>query len=56
MTYTWPFFDKLDALLRDRSKTNLPSKRQAAGFITHAELQLVREKLPVGSKERDAGR
>jgi len=46
------FFDKLDAVLRDRSKTNLPSKRQAAGFITHAELQLVREKLPVGSKER----
>ena len=46
------FFDKLDAILRDRSKTNLPSKRQAAGFITHAELQLVREKLPVGSKER----
>jgi len=46
------FFDKLDALLRDRSKTNLPSKRQAAGFITQAELQLVRKKLPVGSKER----
>ena len=46
------FFDKLDAVLRDRGKTNLPSKRQAAGFITHAELQLVREKLPVGSKER----
>ena len=45
-------FDKLDAALRERSKTNLPSKRQAAGFITHAELQLVREKLPVGSKER----
>lgn len=43
------FFDKLDAVLRDRSKSNLPSKRQAAGFITHAELQLVREKLPVGS-------
>ena len=50
------YFDKLDAVLRGRSKTNLPSKRQAAGFITHAELQLVREKLPVGSKERDAGR
>jgi len=46
------YFDKLDAVLRDRSKTNLPSKRQAAGFITHAELQLVREKLPIGSKER----
>ncbi len=50
------YFDKLDAVLRDRSKTNLLSKRQAAGFITHAELQLVREKLPDGSKERDAGR
>ena len=46
------YFDKLDAELRDRSKTNLPSKRQAAGFITHAELQAVRQKLPVGSKER----
>ncbi len=46
------YFDKLDTRLRDRSKTNLPSKRQAAGFITHAELQLVRQKLPVGSKER----
>jgi len=46
------YFDKLDAVLRDRSKTNLPSKRQAAGFITHTELQLVREKLPVGSKKR----
>jgi hypothetical protein len=45
-------FDRLDAALRDRSKTNLPSKRQAAGFITHDELQLVRKKLPVGSKER----
>ena len=44
-------FDKL-AVLRDRSTTNLPSKRQAAGFITHAELQLVRKKLPVESKER----
>lgn len=38
--------------LRDRSKTNLPSKRQAEGFITHVDLQLVRKKLPVGSKER----
>jgi hypothetical protein len=46
------YFDKLDAILRDRSKTNLSSKPQAEGFITHAELQLVREKLPVGSKER----
>ncbi len=46
------YFDELDTILRDRSKTNLPSKRQAAGFITHAELQLVRKKLPMGSKER----
>ena len=46
------YFDKLDAILRDRSKSNLPSKRQADGFITHVELQLVRKKLPVGSKER----
>ncbi|DBA77006.1 TPA: hypothetical protein ACH3X1_009596 [Trebouxia sp. C0004] len=46
------FFDKLDAVLRDKSKTNLSSKRQAAGFITHAGLQLVKDKLPVGSKER----
>ncbi len=45
-------FDKLDAILKDRSKTNIPSKRQAAGFITHAELQLVKKKLPIGSKER----
>ena len=46
------YFDKLDTILRDRSKTNLPSKRQAEGFITHAELQLVRKKLLVGSTER----
>jgi hypothetical protein len=46
------YFDKLDVILRDRSKTNLPSKRQGTGFITHAELQLVRKKLPVGSKGR----
>ena len=46
------YFDKLDTMFRDRSKTNLPSKRQAEGFITHAELQLVRKKLLVGSKER----
>ncbi len=45
-------FDRLDGILRERSKTNLPTKRQAAGFITHAELQLVRKKLPIGSKER----
>ncbi len=45
-------FDKLKAILRERSKTNLPSQRQAAGFVTHEELQQVRKRLPVGSKER----
>lgn len=46
------YFDKLDTILRERSKTNLPSKRQAAGFVTHDELQQVRRGLPIGSKER----
>ncbi len=46
------YFDKLDATLRERSKTNLPSKRQAAGFVTHDELQQVRRGLPTGFKER----
>jgi len=46
------YFDELDAILRERSKTNLPSKRQAEGFVTHAELQQVRRGLPAGSKER----
>ena len=46
------YFDKLDAILKERSKTNLPTRRQAAGFVTHEELQHVRERLPIGSKER----
>ena len=46
------FFDKLDVMIKDCNKTNLRSKRQAAGFITHAQIQLVRKKLPVGSKKR----
>jgi hypothetical protein len=46
------YFDKLDAILKERSKTNLPTRRQAAGFVTHEELQHVRERLPTGSKER----
>ena len=33
------------------SKTNLPSKCQAAGFIAQAELQLVRKQLSAGSKK-----
>ncbi len=46
------YFDKLDAVPRERSKTNLPTRRQAAGFVTHEELQHVRKRLPVGSKKR----
>ncbi|DBA77166.1 TPA: hypothetical protein ACH3X1_009740 [Trebouxia sp. C0004] len=46
------YFDEMDAILRERSKTNLPSKRQAEGFVTHAELQQVRRGLPAGSNER----
>ena len=45
-------FDKLKAVLRERSKTNLPTRRQAAGFVSHEELQQVRKRLPLGSKER----
>lgn len=45
-------FDRLDGILRDRSKTKLPTKRQAAGFVTYGQLQQVRKRLPVGSKER----
>ena len=44
-------FDRLDGILRER-KTNLPSKRQAAGFVTHEQLQKVRKRLLIGSKER----
>ena len=45
-------FDRLDGILRERSKTNLPSKRQAAGFVTHEQLHKVRKRLQIGSKER----
>ncbi len=45
-------YDKLDGTLKERSKSNLPSQRQAAGFVSHAELQQLRRKLPVGSKKR----
>ena len=45
-------FDKLDSILKERSKSNLPSQRQAAGFVSHAELHQLRRKLPIGSKER----
>ena len=42
-------FDRLDGILRERS---LPSKCQAAGFVTHEQLQKVRKRLLIGSKER----
>ena len=45
-------FDRLDGILRECSKTNLPSKRQAAGFVTHEQLKNVRTRLLIGSKER----
>ena len=43
-------YDKLDAVLRDRAKDNVPTDRQRAGFVSYVELQQVR-RLPVGSKE-----
>ena len=46
------YFDKLNAILRDRSKIDLPSMRQAAGFVAHNELQQVRRGLAIESKER----
>ena len=45
-------YDRLDAQLRDRAKDNVPTERQRAGFVSHIELQMVRKKLAVGSKER----
>lgn len=45
-------YDKLDAVLRDRAKDNVPTDRQRAGFVSYEELQKVRKRLPVGSKER----
>ncbi|DBA90934.1 TPA: hypothetical protein ACH3X1_016144 [Trebouxia sp. C0004] len=38
-------FDRLDGILKERSKTNLPSKRQAAGFVTPEQLQKVRKSV-----------
>ncbi len=37
-SYDWylELFDNLDGKLRERSKTNLPSLSQAAGFVSHA--------------------
>ena len=43
---------KLDAQLRDRAKGNIPTERQRAGFVSYVELQNVRRRLTVGSKER----
>ena len=45
-------YEKLDGLLRDRAKDNVPTDRQRAGFVSYPELQRVRKRLPVGSKER----
>ena len=45
-------YDRLDAQLRDRAKDNVPTERRRAGFVSHVELQMVRKKLAVGSKER----
>ena len=44
-------YDKLDAVPRDRAKDNVPTDRQRAGFVSYVELQQVRKRLPVGSKE-----
>ena len=45
-------YDKLDAVLRDSAKDNVPTDRQRAGFVSYVELEKVRKRLPVGSKER----
>jgi len=45
-------YERLDAELRDRAKDNVPTERQRAGFVSYVELQKVRKKLTVGSKER----
>ena len=45
-------YEKLDGVLRDRAKDNVPTYRQRAGFVSYPELQRVRKRLPVGSKER----
>ena len=45
-------YEKLDEELRDRAKDNVPTERQRAGFVSYTDLQKVRRKLEVGSKER----
>ncbi len=45
-------YERLDKVLRDRAKDNVPTKRQRAGFVSYTDLQKVRKKLEVGSKER----
>ena len=45
-------YERLDAHLRDRAKDNVPTERQRAGFVSYVELQMVRKKLAIGSKER----
>ncbi len=45
-------YEKLDGVLRDRAKDNVPTDRQRAGFVSYPELQRVRKRLPVGSKKR----
>ncbi|KAL3134500.1 hypothetical protein ABBQ38_006351 [Trebouxia sp. C0009 RCD-2024] len=34
-------YDKLDAVLRDRAKDNVPTARQRAGFVSYVELQKI---------------
>ncbi|DBA67954.1 TPA: hypothetical protein ACH3X2_013994 [Trebouxia sp. C0005] len=45
-------YERLDAQLRDRAKDYVPTERQRAGFVSYVELQQVRKKLTLGSKER----
>ena len=45
-------YERLDEELRDRAKDNVPTARQRAGFVSYFDLQTVRRKLEVGSKER----
>ena len=43
---------KLDQLVSDRYKKNLPTPKQARGFVPWSEISAMREKLPLGSKQR----
>ncbi len=45
-------YERLDEVLQDRAKDNVPTERQRAGFVSYVELQKVRRRLEVGSKER----